>query len=357
MPLELVPDAIVAINRAGTVLAANTRADAMFGYEPGGLLGERLELLVASVQRDSHADRVREFLADPRPRAIATAMLRARRRDGREFPAEISLGMIQTDAGEVAVAVVRDVTEAREAAAALRAQTATLDAVLEYAPSATALSGPDGRLQRVNRALCELLGFAPQELLGRSLLEFTHPDDRARSAAVAQRALAGELLGAELTKRYVRADGATVWARAKLATILDARGVPQVVVIQLQDVTAERALTAARARLAAVVESMYDAVITATLTQTITTWNAAAERIYGYSAQEAVGQNAAMIAPGDDAREHQRAVLARIAAGEPVAPFETLRRRKDGTLVHMSVTASPLRDEHGRGRRDLDGLA
>ena len=95
--------------------------------------------------------------------------LRGRRRDGSEFPAEISLSAVTAARGLVAIAAVRDVSERLARAADLREQTETLTAVLDGAPIGTAVTYADGRFVRVNRALCELLGYSELELLALTL--------------------------------------------------------------------------------------------------------------------------------------------------------------------------------------------
>lgn len=102
-----------------------------------------------------------------------------------------------------------------------------------------------------------------------------------------------------------------------------------------------------QARLAAIVESSNDAIISKTLDGTITTWNPAAERIFGYSAEEVIGQPLLILFP-PDREDEEREILARISRGEYVRHFETDRRTKDGTLIDVSVSISPIRDKVGR---------
>jgi PAS domain S-box-containing protein len=103
----------------------------------------------------------------------------------------------------------------------------------------------------------------------------------------------------------------------------------------------------AMAQLAAIVESSDDAIISKTLRGVILTWNAAAERVYGYDASETIGREMAMLLPHD--RLHEEAeILARIARGERVEHFETVRRSKSGDLIDVSLTISPTRDRHGK---------
>jgi PAS domain S-box-containing protein len=103
----------------------------------------------------------------------------------------------------------------------------------------------------------------------------------------------------------------------------------------------------AHARLAAIVESSDDAIVSKTLEGIITTWNKGAQRIFGYTPEEAVGRSIVMLIPPGREQEEQH-ILARLRAGERVDHFETVRRTKDGRLIDVSVTISPVRDANGR---------
>jgi PAS domain S-box-containing protein len=108
----------------------------------------------------------------------------------------------------------------------------------------------------------------------------------------------------------------------------------------------EPALDAA-AFLAAIIESSEDAIVSKSLQGIITTWNKGAQRLFGYTAAEAVGKHITMLIP-EDRLDEEPAILARIHAGERVDHFETIRRRKDGTLLDISLTISPIRNGDGR---------
>jgi PAS domain S-box-containing protein len=104
---------------------------------------------------------------------------------------------------------------------------------------------------------------------------------------------------------------------------------------------------AALARLASIVESSDDAITSKSLDGVVTSWNAGAERLYGYSSAEAVGRPISITIPPDRPNEMLR-VLARLQLGEHIEPFETVRRRKDATLVEVSVAVSPIRSSSGK---------
>ena len=113
-----------------------------------------------------------------------------------------------------------------------------------------------------------------------------------------------------------------------------------------RDISERKQAEERQAKLAAIVESSDDAIISKDLNGIITTWNTGAERIFGYAAREVIGQSVAILAPPDHIDE-VRGILERIRRGERVHHFETVRRRKDGTLLDISLSVSPIIDESG----------
>src|SRR5690606_33164054 len=114
-----------------------------------------------------------------------------------------------------------------------------------------------------------------------------------------------------------------------------------------RDVTQSKRDHELREQLATIVEYSDDAILSTDLGAIIRTWNAGAERLYGYTAAEAIGRSVNLLLPPE--REDEEAtILERIQRGEQIEHFETTRQRKDGTLVDVSLTVSPLRDSHGR---------
>ena len=112
-------------------------------------------------------------------------------------------------------------------------------------------------------------------------------------------------------------------------------------------VSERKRLEALALQLAAIVESSYDAIIGKTTDGTIVSWNEGAQRMYGYSAAEAIGQSVSMLSPPSLADDIPQ-ILEKIRRDQPIEPYETRRRRKDGTLVDISLAISPVRDAHGR---------
>ena len=114
----------------------------------------------------------------------------------------------------------------------------------------------------------------------------------------------------------------------------------------VRDVTDRRRAAETAAQLASIIQSSHDAVIGKTLDQVVTTWNPGAERLYGYTAQEMIGRHIEVLIPVAD-RERETKVLAAVTRGERVEQYQTRRQRKDGTLVEVSLTMSPIADRSG----------
>jgi len=128
--------------------------------------------------------------------------------------------------------------------------------------------------------------------------------------------------------------------------ILQQEGKARLILLAIEDVTERREAEKSQARLAAIVESSDDAIVSKNLSGIITSWNKGAQRLFGYAAEEATGKSVSMLIPKDREDEEPR-ILERIARGETVDHYETIRRRRDGSLVDVSLTVSPIRDSQG----------
>jgi PAS domain S-box-containing protein len=173
----------------------------------------------------------------------------------------------------------------------------------------------------------------------RSFLDAVHPEDRGRVA----QAMAGqrETAGYEEEYRIVRPDGAIRWIWARSYPIRDARGELSRFAGIGEDITERKALERDRARLAAIVEYSDDAIVSMSVDCVIIGWNRGAERQYGYTAEEIIGCPLSVLFPPEQLEEYLR-ILDNVRRGEPVAAHDTVRRRKDGTLVNASVNIFPI---------------
>jgi PAS domain S-box-containing protein len=144
-----------------------------------------------------------------------------------------------------------------------------------------------------------------------------------------------------------RPDGTQVWFAPYPTPLRDESGALIGAVNVLVDITSQKRADEASYRLSAIVASSDDAIVSKDLDGTVRSWNAAAERIFGYTAEEMIGQSIRRIIP-DERQSEEDDVLSRVRRGERIDHFETVRRRKDGNLIDISLTVSPVKDGQGR---------
>jgi len=143
-----------------------------------------------------------------------------------------------------------------------------------------------------------------------------------------------------------RPDGSRITTLANIDPLIDSTGRIVGAINVFRDVTDWKVTEQASLRLAAIVESSEDAIISKDLNAIITSWNQAAEKLFGYTAEEAVGKSITILIPPDRQNE-EPAILERIRRGERIEHYETVRQRKDGSLLNISLTVSPIRDGKG----------
>ena len=238
--LEAIPDAVVAVNQQGIIVHINSQTELLFAYTRDELIGQKIEMLVPERQRPQHHQHREHFHQQPKIRRMGSGLdLCGRRRDGSEFPVEISLSPIAAGEGTVVLSVIRDISDRKRI---------------------------EEELRRANDEL-----------------------DRRKS----------------------------------------------------------RELRDSQNRLALIVDSSQDAIIGKNLDGIVTHWNKGAEHIYGYTAQEMIGQSISRLCPRDRSDEIP-AILQKIRNGERVEYFETVRVTRDGRYLSVSVAVSPIFDAEGK---------
>ena len=223
--------------------------------------------------------------------------------------------------------------------------------VLDALPAAVYATDAAGRVTYCNQAAIELAGRRPE--LGTDEWCVTWrlywPDGRPMPHAECPMAVALKEDRAVRGEEAIleRPDGTRVPFAPYPTPIHDEAGRLVGAVNMLVDISERRADESARAHLAAIVESSDDGIVSKDLQGVVKSWNRGAERIFGYAAEEMIGRPIAMIIPPDRLGEEEE-ILARLRRGECVDHFETVRRRKDGQLIDVSLTISPVRDRSGR---------
>jgi PAS domain S-box-containing protein len=217
--------------------------------------------------------------------------------------------------------------------------------IIESSDDAIVSKDLDGTIRTWNAAAERIFGYSAEEVVGRNIRLIIPKDRQHEEDEVLGRIRRGEGVNHFETIRQ-RKDGTFVPISLTVSPVYDDQGVVIGASKIARDISDRVAGDLAARRLAAVVDSSDDAIVTKRLDSTITFWNRAAERMFGYTADEAIGRSIRMIIPPElqDEEDH---VLAHIRAGQTVDHFETRRRRKDGSEVIISLTVSPIFDDAG----------
>ena len=197
------------------------------------------------------------------------------------------------------------------------------------------------RVTYAGPSVAEFTGRRIDAVVGAGFPDVLHPDDRSGVTEMFSRVRSRPDATERCEARVRRHDGQFRCLEMIATNLLHDEDVGGIVV-SARDVTERNEAAEARSRLAAIVESSDDAIIGKELDGTITSWNAGAEKMYGYRADEMVGRNVAVLVP-PERRDELDSVLARLAEGESIRNLETVRLRKDGEPIEVSLTISPIR--------------
>jgi len=239
----------------------------------------------------------------------------------------------------------REITDQRQMEKWLMETERRFRAMIEKTSDCIALLDVNGQVLYSSPSIGRVLGYSPEEFAGQNLLSLVHPDDAQRISETFFNLI--KIRNATLTSEFRcrTSAGTWKWLEGITANLLEEPAV-QAVVANYRDISDRKRAEETRGLMVSIVESSHDAIISKTLDGTILTWNGGAERTYGYTAQEAIGQRVSIIVP-EDRLEESESVLERVRRGQEVQE-ETERIRKDGQLIYVSLTSSPIRNSEGQ---------
>jgi PAS domain S-box-containing protein len=203
----------------------------------------------------------------------------------------------------------------------------------------------DGKILSWNAAAARVFGYRADEIVGFSILKLIPPELHGEEESVLQRVREGKKIEHYETVR-IRKNGEVFPISITISPIRDRNGITVAASTIARDISDKKRADESRFRLSAVVDSADDAIISKDLNGIVRTWNKGASRIFGYGAEEMIGQSILKLIP-NELRHEEEQILRKLRAGERVEHYETKRRRKNGEVFDISVTISPICDESG----------
>jgi PAS domain S-box-containing protein len=343
--LSSIGDAVIVTDALGNVAFMNPVAESLTSWTDVEAKGKSIAEIFPIVDEST-----RDTIENPINEVIQTGSIIQLSnhailigKDGSEISIEDSAAPIKDANGKVfgAVLVFRDVSDQKRAHAAQ----AQLAAIVESSNDAILSEDTNGIILTWNRGAEAIYGYAPAEIIGKPVSMLVPADRTQELSMIHSRIFQGQRIEHFETKRR-RKDGTLIDISLTVSPIRDAHGRITGVSKVARDITSRKQAETEHAYLASIIQSTDDAVVGKTLESVITSWNPAAESMFGYTAAEAIGQRIYLIIPAERYDE-ELDILARLKRGERIDHYETVRRRKDGTLIDVSLSISPIKNAEG----------
>ena len=336
-------DPMITIDCTGLVMEFNPAAEKTFGHSREEVFGRELaEIIIPPEFREAHRRGLAQVLATGQEnvvgRRIETMALRS---DGTVFPVELAVSRVNHEGLPIFTAYLRDLSERKRTEERLN----ILSSAVEQSPLSVMITDLESRIEYVNARLTETTGYTLEDLKGKTPAMLVAKDVSPDHFRQVHEALQnGYWRGITHSQRK---NGEVYWEAVSIRSICDKSGKPTHRVAVAEDITSRLEMEQEIAKLAAIVESAEAAIISKNLDDRVITWNRGAERMYGYTAEEILGQSMAGVIPPDRIEEDE-VIRQKVLRGESVSHLETTRITKSGHLIHVLLTMSPIRDREGR---------
>ena len=347
--VESAPYAIVMVNESGTIVMINSQTEMLFGYSRHELIGQPVEMLVPERLRTAHIGFRQAYLTAPVSRTMGSASreLSGLRKDGTEFFVEIALSLIDNNEEILVLSSIIDITQRKEAETALKESEERFRQMAEMTGEWLWEQDPRGYYIYCSIAVNQILGYSQDEVIGKHYTEFLTPQDKAEQQSYST----SHQPFYALINHYQHKDGHPILTESTGLPIINEegkllkwRGVDR-------DITARKhfqdALIESEKRTRLIIESSLSAIVIMDSYGMITDWNYQAEKMFGWSRNEAIGQRLAdLIIPPRYRNDHRKGMQTFLHTG--IGPLlnkviEHVAIRRDGSEFPVEISVSPLK--------------
>ena len=348
--LDAIPTALCVCTTEGALVRYNRRAVELWGRAPR--VGD---------PKEQHGSGFRRYQADGAPlpfaatpvasvlrsgKAILGAEVIIEQPDGSRVPVLMNVAPLKSRSGRLqgAVCSFQALTERKRIEEALRASEAELQSVINRTPFMLVRCSRDLHYRFVSQAYAQLVGVRREQIVGKTIAEAIGAKGYNTLRPHIERVLRGEATEFDCEIDFPIAGTRRLHIAYRPET--DADGKVDGWIASLLDITEQSRAVQAREQLASIVESSGDAIVSKDLNGIIISWNRAAERLFGYAAEDIVGKSITILIP-NELHDEEPKILERIRRGDSLDHYETIRQRKDGSRFPVSLSISPVKDAHG----------
>jgi len=341
-------DAIISKDLSGTITSWNRAAERIFGYAAHEVIGGPISLIIPPDRGSEEIDILQRISRGERIDHFQTSRMR---KDGKRIDVSVTISPLVQDGRIIGASkIARDISDQKRLEREIHDQRARLQVTLRSIGDAVIVTNANGEVDYMNPVAEALTGWNVPDAHGQPLeavFNIVNETTRRRVENPAARALQQGVVVGLANHTLLIARGGLEYAiddtaapiRSESDDILGA-------VLVFRDVSASRASDDFRARLASIVQSSDDAIISKDLNGRITSWNPGAVKLFGYPAEEAIGRPISMVIPPDRLAE-ETTILEQLRRGERIEHFETVRITRDRRKIQVSLTVSPVFDAEG----------